>query len=366
MYVVGRPAIWNRERFHELLEEILSTGILTNNGPLVRELEKRVGELMQAHCVAVSSATLGLELVSRGLELGGRIVAVPAFTFVATAHAISQAGAKPLFCDIELETLSIDLSSIKDVPLGAIVLVNLFGGCGDQKQFESFAFERGIPLVIDSSHALGTKFNTSALGSFGTASVFSLHATKIVNGFEGGLVVTKNEDLAERICALRNFGFASEGVSPHRSSISWGTNAKLSEVHAAMAISNLECIGKAIEKNKENFILYKKHLPVGIDLVEFPPFVEPNFQFVIGQVDLAVRDHLVQFLLAHDCQTRIYFDPPCHLLPPYRSETQPPLPTAEAFAKSSIALPTGPSIGEKEIAEICQLIQKGLTEGLKL
>jgi len=365
VYILGKPAIWNRRRFQEMLDGILDSGILTNSGDLVQELESRMSGLSGGHCVAVASGTAGLELVVRALDVAGKPVLMPSFTYVATPHAAKAAGAEIAFCDVQPDTLSADLDTVGSVTPAALLVVNLFGGCGDLERYQAYADLRGIPLIFDSAHALATQYRGRPVSDYGLASVFSLHATKLIQGFEGGLVVTRSPEFAEKLRRMRNFGIGSESISPHSSVVEWGTNAKMSEVHAAMALAGFESLEDALAIHRRNFLLYRANLPEHVKLLEFPEYVESNHRFVVVTVEPAARGRLIEHLERGGCQARIYFEPPCHRLPPYAAQAQPHLPVTDEIAGRVLALPTGPEVGEEQVRAICALLAEALQAGAR-
>ncbi len=206
----------------------------TNFGPLCQALERELAALAAArHAVSVSSCTLGLELALGALDIPpGSQVLLPAMTFPATATAVMRAGLKPLFGDIDARTLSltpeIARTSVAETPVAAVVPVALHGHLHDAAAWDAFTAETGIPVLIDAAAAAGHQTAGAT-----TAAVFSLHATKPLAAGEGGFVATNSADLAKRIKVASNFGFeAAEIRSP-------GTNAKLSEYHAAVGLAAL-------------------------------------------------------------------------------------------------------------------------------
>lgn len=354
---VGRPNVLNREVFMRRVNEILDTKLFSNNGPFVEQLERAVCDQFGiAHCIAVSNATVGLEIALEALELKGKVI-VPSFTFVASVHAISRLGLEPVFCDIDGSTGLIDLDHFEKLitsETAAVLPVSTYGNVGDVERLSSICKERGLRLLFDSAHALGVSLNGRFVGGFGDMEVFSLHATKFITGFEGGLITTNDDQLAGKLRLLRNFGF-----SGYDQVVSVGTNAKLSEIHAAMALTNFECIDEIIEQNKKIFQFYDQYLPKECKLIEFVPGLRPNYQYVVAIVPQEKRNTIVEHLHAHGVLARKYFYPGVHKFPPYNNNPV-QLPKTDALAESVICFPTGQEMDKPTVEFICELVGEGL------
>src|SRR5919106_700945 len=227
---VGRPNIGDRLRFLERINTILDTKSLTNNGPYVREFEERIAELLGVrNRIAMCNATIALETTIRALGLGGEVI-VPSFTFIATAHALQWQKITPVFCDIDPRTHTIDPVLVEEMitpRTTGIVGVHLWGRSCDISALEDIARQRNLKLLFDAAHAFHCSYRGQMIGRFGNAEVFSFHATKFANSFEGGAVVTNDDDLARTIRRMQNFGFAG-----YDKVVCVGTNGKMPEVSA--------------------------------------------------------------------------------------------------------------------------------------
>lgn len=368
---VGRPNVGDRSRLFELLNEALDRLWLTD-GPLVREFEQRLVEVTGAdHCVAVVNATVGIQLAARACGIGpGDEVIVPSFTWVATAHALSWIGVVPVFCDIDQGTGNIDPEHLERVITAStkgIVAVHVFGRPCPIAELTAIAERHGIPLIFDAAHGLGSTYGGVPLGGFGAAEVLSFHATKFLNSFEGGAVVTNDPELAARVRAMRNFG-----IDPDRDVVSCGTNGKMNEGVAAMGLTSLEVMDELIKHNLLNYELYLRELAgvPGVTVREQAPDERSNNQYLVIEVDGAVaglsRDEMCEVLHARNVMARRYFHPACHEIEPYKQapgvHAPLPLPHSEALAERVLALPTGTSIGEEEIIGIAGIIRDAVTE----
>jgi dTDP-4-amino-4,6-dideoxygalactose transaminase len=361
---VGRPNVARRQAFLKCVNYLLDRKWLTNNGPYLQEFEKRICELTNVkHCVAVCNATIGLEILIKALGLSGEVI-LPSFTFVALAHALRWLGITPVFCDIDPAFHNIDSSRVEELiteRTTAIIGVHLWGRPCDTQKLEEISRRHRLKLLFDAAHAFACSHNALMIGNFGTAEVFSFHATKFLNTFEGGAIVTNGDELATKLRLMRNFGFADLDTV-----ISLGTNGKMSEASAAMGLTSLESLGGFIETNRRNYHLYKQQLVTipGISLLRYQEDEKCNYQYVVLEIDEAVagigRDMLDEILWAENVLTRRYFYPGCHLMEPYRTEepeARVRLPQTERLAKMVLCLPTGSAIGSTEITAICALIE---------
>lgn len=363
--LVGKPNPVDRRRFFARLESMLDRQQFTNDGPLVREFESAVATVANVeHAVAMCNATVAMQVAGKALGLAGEVI-VPAFTFVATAHAFRWLGLEPVFADVDPRTHNLDpdrLESLISPRTTAIVGVHLWGRSCDTEAIEAIAARHGLPVIYDAAHAFACSKGLREIGGFGNCEVFSFHATKFVHSFEGGVVTTNDGALAERLRLMRNFGIA--GLD---SFADLGTNAKMSEVHAAMGLTSLEDMELALTSNKANYDEYRCGL-LGIDglsLMEFDPLDRSNYQYVVVQIDPGVfgvnRDQLVAHLREHGIMARRYFTPPLHQVPPYRdslARMRAPLSQAELIADRIAVLPTGCQLGPDDASKVCTLIQQ--------
>lgn len=362
---VGRPNIGNRQRFLAETERILDRRWLTNHGPTVAELELRLERYLGVkHCIAMCNGTAALEVGIRALGFAGEVI-VPSFTFVATAHSLQWQGIRPVFCDIDPWTHTIDPAQVEQhiTPYTTgIVGVHVWGQPCAATQLMAIARRHRLKLLFDASHAFGCSHRGRMVGNFGHAEVFSFHATKFFNTLEGGALVTNDDELAHRVRLIQNFGFGPG----YDNVVSIGTNGKMNEVSAAMGLANMDCLDEFIDVNRRNWLAYRRLLrdTPGISLFEYDLNERNNFQYVILEVDEATaglsRDLLVDLLHHENVLARRYFHPGCHRMEPYRSQ-QPHagllLAQTEELTTRAMALPTGTAVGLDEIETICALIR---------
>jgi dTDP-4-amino-4,6-dideoxygalactose transaminase len=330
---------------------------------LLQEFERRLCQLVDVkHCVAVCNATVGLEILTKAISLSGEVI-LPSFTFVATAHALQWHGITPVFCDIDPATHNLDPSRLEELitkRTTGIIGVHLWGRPCKVEALAEIAHRHKLKLLFDAAHAFGCSHNRQMIGNFGNAELFSFHATKFLNTFEGGAVVTNDDELAAEIRLMRNFGFAGYDIVS-----SLGTNGKMSEVSAAMGLTSLESLEKFVAANYRNYREYRQQLAdvPGISLLTFDEGEKCNYQYVVLEIDPDAmginRDQLDDILWAENILTRRYFYPGCHRMEPYCTRNPRAtlsLPETERLATKVLCLPTGTAVGGEEISAICQII----------
>lgn len=364
---VGRPNVGDRTRFFDRVNWALDHQWLTNGGPLVREFEQRVADLAGVrYCVATCNATIALQLLARAAELSGEVI-MPSLTFPATAHAFRWLGLTPVFCDIDPSTGCLDpaLVAAAITPrTSAIVPVHLWGRPCSVDQLEKVAADHGVKLLFDAAHGFGCTSEGRPIGGFGQAEVFSFHATKVVNAFEGGAVVTDDEELAKRIRAMHNFGFTQDRVSTEV-----GINGKMTEAAAAMGLTSLDAFEKTVRQNEANYDSYRSELDglAGLKVIDFDRAERNNYHYLIVEVDAAVagvdRNLLGDVLKSENVVCQRYFSPGCHEMEPYLSEQPVTLPHTERLARKVLALPTGPTISREDIRRICDIVRLSVERG---
>ncbi len=361
---VGRPNLGDRQRLLQRINDLLDRRWLTNNGPLVQEFEQRVAEFLGVrNVVAMCNGTVALEIAIRALGMIGEVI-VPSFTFIATAHALQWQGIVPLFCDINPKTYNIDPSRVERMitpRTTGIIGVHVWGRACDIEALADIARQRNLKLLFDAAHALGCSYKGRMIGNFGHAEVFSFHATKFLNTFEGGAVVTNDDGLATKMRFMRNFGFSGYDDVTYI-----GINGKMSEISAAMGLTGLEHLDNFIGVNQQNYEQYKLELmdQPGIQLISYDQNEKSNYQHIVVEIDQELtqlsRDQLVEILYAENVLARRYFFPGCHRMEPYRSlfpRAGLLLPETERLTQRVLALPTGTAIGTGEIEIICHLIR---------
>jgi dTDP-4-amino-4,6-dideoxygalactose transaminase len=360
---VGRPAIGDRELFLRYTEEILDRQWFTNNGPLVQELEKRIADYHDVgNCIAMCSGSIALEIAIRALQLEGEVI-IPSYTFIATAHALHWQALTPVFADIDPRTHNLDPDAVRRMITSrttGIIGVHLWGRVAPVEALQRVADEYGLKLMFDAAHAFGCSQNGIKIGNFGRCEVLSLHATKFFHTFEGGAVLTNDDELAETIRLMRNFGFSGVDNVIHP-----GTNGKMTEISAAMGLVNLRSIDKVIDHNRQIYQAYNRELAdiTTIRLIDYDMQESNNYQYVVlevGEQSPCSRDQIIDALQAENVLARRYFWPGCHRMMPYRKlypDASRFLKYSEAVADSIIVLPTGMSVDQSAVETITSIIR---------
>ncbi len=369
---VGRPNVGDRARLLERIAGAIDSRWLTNDGPLVRELEAAVAAALDVpHCIAMCNGTVALEIAIRAAALEGEVIVSP-FTFVATAHALQWQQIRPVFCDIDPRTHNIDPERVEELITAettGILAVHLWGRPAPVEALAEIADRHGLRLLFDAAHAFGCSHEGRMIGGFGAAEVLSFHATKVVNSFEGGAIVTSDDELAEVARLMRNHGFADYDEVAHV-----GTNGKLSEVAAAMGLTSLESAPDFLAANLRNHEAYRAGLADvdGVELLLYDESERCNRQYAVLVVDDRAplsRDELQRVLWAENVLARRYFFPGCHRMEPYRTlypEAAGRLPQTDDVARRVLALPTGSSVGPDAIATVTDLIRSAVEQAPRL
>lgn len=352
---VGRPNIGDRDAFMRRMNDILDRRWLSNNGPMVQEFERSLAEYLGVkHVVAMCNGTVALEIAIRALDLTGEVI-VPSYTFIATAHALHWQAITPVFADIRSDTHTLDPEAVRRMitpRTTGIIGVHLWGRACDVEGLQAVADEHGLQLMFDAAHAFACTHKGTRIGNFGRCEVFSFHATKFFNSFEGGAVATNDDELARQMRLMANFGF--QGFD---NAIYPGTNGKMTEVCAAMGLTGLESLDSFTATNRRNHGHYASRLNdvPGLSLLAYDEAEGNNFQYVVvevGDTFPVSRNDIIRVFHAENILARKYFWPGCHAMLPYRSlfpHARLMLPETLKVADRVIVLPTGTAIEESDI-----------------
>lgn len=248
MIPVNKPFLPPQEEYIKLLSRIWESHWLTNMGPMVKEFESELKEMLQLdNLLFVTNGTIAIQIAIKGLALKGEIITTP-FSYVATTSSIVWESCTPVFADIDKNSLNIDPKLIEEKitkKTSAILATHVYGNPCDLEAIQEIADKHSLSVIYDAAHALGVQYNGKSVFKYGDVSTCSLHATKLLHTGEGGLVITKNEDILSKMVKVHNFGHDG----PEKFS-NLGINGKNSELHAAMGLANLKYLAEIIEKRK--------------------------------------------------------------------------------------------------------------------
>lgn len=361
---VTRPSLPPLNRFVEKLEDIWESRWLTNNGKFHQEFEKALSKYLSVqYCSLVSNGTLGLILALQALRITGEVITTP-YSFVATTHALHWNGIKPVFCDIEEQSLGIDPSKIEALitpKTTAILPVHVYGYPCDINAISQIADTYGLKVIYDAAHAFGVTVDGTPIVQNGDMSILSFHATKVFNTIEGGAIIVNDEKMKTRIDFLKNFGFANETtvVAP-------GINAKMNELQAAFGILQLEYIEKAVQNNNDITEHYRNNLS-GLDGIYcFRDFdgVKHNYSYFPILIDARKygldRDKLYERFQQNNIFVRRYFYPLISNFPTYRSlpsASPENLPVAEKISRQILCLPIYEGLALRDVDRVCEIIK---------
>ena len=350
-----RPLVPPRDSLQEKLDEVLSSGQFTNNGSQKSELEALLSTFLGVeHLSLVSNGTLALQLAVQVLGLKDEVITTP-FTFAATAHSLLWNGVTPVFCDVDPVTLNLDASQIEALiseKTTGILPVHCFGIPCDVDTIQSIADQFGLSVLYDAAHCFGVELRGSPIGTFGDASVFSTHATKIFHTLEGGIVCCATREIKEKIDRASNFGFLQDGDIS-----SLGTNAKLNEVQAGFGLCTLPMVSEEIARREKVVAVYREQLDLPeILLPPVPEDVSLNYYNFTIRVRAEYRDPLLQYLLNEGITARRYFYPLVNEMNLYKGRFVAATPVAKRVAQEVLSLPLY-GLMWKEVECVCRAVR---------
>ena len=361
---ITQPLLPDLTEYKKMLESVWESKQLTNNGKMARTLETELASFLRVeHLSLFSNGTVALQLACRVLRLHGEVITTP-FTFAATSHAIYWNNLKPVFCDIEEDTFTMNPEKIEDLitPETTVLLpVHVYGNPCRVDKIQEIADKHGLKVIYDAAHAFGVEVDGRPIGSFGDISMFSLHATKIYHTIEGGALAFNNPWLKKRADELRNFGIINEEkiMEP-------GMNGKLNEIQAVMGLLLLKQIQQEIERRKEITCLYRELLQdiPGLGISRDMDGVRHNYPYFIIRIDKNEfgidRDELQIRLKEYNIFTRKYFYPLCSDFNCYRdlpSANILNLPVAGKIAEQVLALPLYGCMENDDVEKICCILR---------
>ena len=358
MIPVTKPFLPPMEEYQELLKGIWDRNWLTNNGPLVNELELRLKQYLNLdHLLFLSNGTIAIQIAIKALELKGEVITTP-FSYIATTSSVVWEGCQPVFADIDKETFNISPESIEKHitdKTSAILATHVYGNPCDVEAIDTIAKKYNLKVIYDAAHAFGVKFRGKSIFEYGDISTTSFHATKLFHTVEGGAVITRSPELLKKMAFLMNFGH--DGPEKF---VEVGINGKNSELHAAMGLCNLSHVEKILKKRKEDYLYYQYSLqPLEFISQKIHKETEYNYSYfpVVFNSEADVVK-VMHELGNNKIFARRYFYPTLDVAD--YLETSSETSVAKDIASKVLCLPLYYTISKVEIDMICRIIKRSL------
>jgi dTDP-4-amino-4,6-dideoxygalactose transaminase len=347
------------DKYVNFLRKIWDSSWLTNDGEFVQLLGRRLEEYLKVkELVLMSNGTLALQIALRALGIKGEVITTP-FTFAATTNVLLWEGLTPVFADINPETFNLDPVDVErkiTEKTSAVLAVHVYGNPCYVSQLESICNRHNLRLIFDAAHAFGVEYGGKSIAAFGDVSTLSFHATKVFNTIEGGAVVTRNPEIAEKLKLMRNHGIRSEFevVLP-------GTNAKMNEFQAAMGLCNLDSVDEAISARKTLYDRYIEGLSI-LPGVSFQKVIASKYNYSYMPVLLGSkeeRDSAYSFLIKGGVKPRKYFFPLTANFNYFKGSSIKfaDLLNANDVASKILCLPLYPCLDVSSVDYICSIIK---------
>lgn len=353
MIPVTKPFLPKEEEFRGYIESIWERQWLTNNGPLVNELEIKLQEYLRLkHLLFVSNGTFAIQLAIKALGLEGEIITTP-FSFVATTSSIVWEGCTPVYVDIDEETFNIDPSKIEAAitpQTSAILATHVYGNPCDIDAIQAIADKYQLKVIFDGAHCFGTTYKNKSVFAYGDVSTVSFHATKLFHTIEGGAVFTQDPELLKKMANMRNFGHNGP-----ESFLELGINGKNCEFHAAMGLCNLEHIEEILEKRRSlSYHYYKRLKNIQGKFPKLNEDMDYNYSYFPILFD---TEEMMQKCMDRLEQSRIYsrryFFPSLSSLPYVDQVT---MPVCDSVASRILCLPLYHTLTTADLDMICRII----------
>lgn len=362
---VTQPLLPRMEDFKVHIDEIWESKWLTNMGTKHNELESKLKEVLKVPNLSLfNNGTIALLTALKAMDLpyGSEVITTP-FTFAATPHCIVWNGCKPVFCDIEPDTMTINADKIENLitpSTSAILGVHVYGFPCDVVKIEKIAKKHNLKVIYDGAHAFSTEINGRSIGTFGDITMYSFHATKLFNTIEGGALTYNDEKLVRKIYNLRNFGIQNEEVVEDV-----GINGKMNEIQAAWGIENLKLYKEEQKKREKVKTFYDENISKieGIRIPKMPKGVTNSYQYypIIIEDDYPIsRDELYDKFREKNIWTRKYFYPACTDYDCYKNNIEVKLGrfrTTNDIKYRVLCLPYYGSLDEKILKIICNILK---------
>lgn len=354
------------EEYMNEIRELWDTHWLTNMGVKHKVLQKDLEDYLSVdHIDLLTNGHMALELTMQAMNLSGEVITTP-FTFASTTHAIVRNGLTPVFCDINPVDFTIDVTKLESLitdKTSAILPVHVYGNICNVEEVERIANKYGLKVIYDSAHTFGIRYKDKGIGSFGDASCFSFHATKVFNTIEGGAVCYKDLEIGERLYNLKNFGIRGPEVVE-----SVGANAKMNEFQAAMGICNLKHVDEEIEKRKRVVERYRERLEniEGIQLNPIQENVLSNYAYfpvIFDEKQFGYsRNEISDRLAENGIYSRKYFHPLTNTFDCFHGKYDvDKTPVALYISKRVLTLPLYADLALEDVDKICNIILQNQT-----
>lgn len=359
--LVTKSSMPTLEEYIGEIRELWDSHWLTNMGPKHNQFQQMLLDYMGVeHVELFTNGHMALELSMQALDLEGEVITTP-FTFASTTHAIVRNGLKPVFCDINEDDFTIDVSKIESLITDktcAIVPVHVYGNICNIEAIESIAQKYHLKVIYDAAHTFGETYKGQGIGNFGAVSCFSFHATKVFNTIEGGAACFRDEELGRKLYRLKNFGIRGPEIVD-----GIGANAKLNEFCAAMGICNLRHVDECISKRKKVVMHYRERLE-GIEGLKLNPVQEnvvSNYAYFPVVFDETVfgatRDEVFDELAKHNIGARKYFYPLTNTFECFHGKYNvDDTPIAMRIAQRVLTLPLYDDLSIETVDRICDII----------
>lgn len=349
---VTKPFLPDRARLNKYIDSIYETNWLTNNGPLVQELTRRLEDYLGIeNLLLVTNGTLALQVAYKTLGIAGEAITTP-FSFVATASTLAWEGIEPVFADIDPETFCLGPDNIKPAitpKTTAIVPVHVFGNACECDEIEAIAKQHGLKVIYDAAHAFGVKYKGENILKHGDAATLSFHATKVFHTIEGGAIVFKKKEDLKKAKALISFGMTGKDSYPYI-----GINAKMNEFQAAMGLAVLDQIDEIFEGRGRVWKQYEENLKDHFQLQKRNPDATNNYAYL--PIVFESQERLLETLATlneNAINPRRYFYPSLDTLPWTEGND---MAISRDIAKRILCLPIYPKLSGNEVEDICGIL----------
>ena len=357
MINVTRSFMPPMEEYEEYLKKIWNSRYLTNEGPLLKDLQEKLEEYLGVKYISMmTNGTISLQMALRTLDIEeGEIITTP-FSFVATTSCIVWERCKPVFVDIDKDTFCIDVNKIEEAITNktkAIMAVHVYGYPCDVEKIQEIAEKHGLKVIYDAAHAFGCRYKGKSLLSYGDISTCSFHATKVFHTIEGGACITNNKEIYDKLQSIKNFG----SVNGNYDNV--GINGKITEFNAAMGLANFKYIKEIIEERKEICETYDKLLEGKV----VRPKVVENLEYNYIYYPIILKDEeetlkVIDALHKKEINPRRYFYPSLNTLKYIENKGNCPI--SEDISKRALCLPLYNGLTKEEVIKIGSIVKKNI------